>query len=118
MFTRISSLLLCAALAGCGSGSVPEKASVDGAEEIACAVAGAKESKPVCAVERAVSKDGLILTIHHPDGGFRRFLVTGDGRGVIPADGAGAVVLAEAGSNLVDVAIDGDHYRLPATFRK
>jgi hypothetical protein len=114
---RIFSLALALSLAGCGgSNAVPEKA--EGDEMIACAVDGGGDPKPVCAVERAAGPDGLILTIHHPGGGFRRLEITGDGRGVLVADGAEAAVVTPLGADLIEVAIGADRYHLPATVKK
>ncbi len=118
MFMRISSLALVACLTGCGgSGGVPDKAEVDGAEEIACALAGTPDVKPACAVERSSGADGLVLTIHHPDGGFRRLLVTADGRGVVAADGAESAVVKPLDKGLIEVTVGGDRYQLPATVK-
>ncbi len=70
-----------------------------------------------CTVEQTRSERGLILTVRHADGGFHRLLVTGDGRGVIAADGAepAQVTIPDAAS--IDVAIGGSRYRLPATIK-
>ncbi len=119
MFTRISSLLLLGLLAGCGRGdTVPEKAEIEGGEQIACAIGGSPAIKPVCALEREMGEDGLILTLHHPDGGFRRFAIATDGRGVITADGNEQAIITPVGASLVEVAVGGDRYQLPATIRQ
>ena len=111
----IVSLLL---VAGCGAPAVPDKAEIEGSDAIECAVSGAREFAPACAVERSATDKGLLLTIHHPDGGFCRLLVTTDGRGVIAADGAEEAVLTPVGDALVDVALGRDRYRLPATIKR
>jgi hypothetical protein len=117
MFMRISSLAAIALLTGCGgSDVVPEKA--DGDEMIACAVEGVAELKPVCAVERSAVADGLILTLHHPSGGFRRLTVTRDGRGVIVSDGSEPATVTPVGADLIEVVIGADRYRLPATVKR
>lgn len=114
---RIFSLIPAFIIAGCGGPSaVPEKA--EGDEMVACSVDGAGDPKPVCAVERATGPDGLILTIHHPGGGFRRLVVAGDGRGVLVADGAVAALVTPIGTDSIEVAIGSDRYRLPATVKK
>ncbi|RZM00040.1 MAG: hypothetical protein EOP68_23485, partial [Sphingomonas sp.] len=41
-----------------------------------------------CTIEQARGPDGVILTLRHADGGFRRLRVSPDGRSVIAADGA------------------------------
>jgi hypothetical protein len=68
-------------------------------------------------VERVQGPEGTTLTIHHPDGGFRRLLVATDGRGVIAADGADQAVVSVVADNRIEVALAGDRYRLPATVK-
>ncbi|MFS0736095.1 hypothetical protein ABC347_03500 [Sphingomonas sp. 1P06PA] len=82
-----------------------------------CRVGAATAFAPACAIERSVEERGLVLTIRHPDGGFRRLLVTRDGRGVIAADGAEPARVATEGSGVIEVTIGGDAYRLPATVK-
>lgn len=85
-----------------------------GSEHISCAVDGVRELADVCAVER-VEKDGkLELVVRHPEGGFRRFEVVSDGRGVAVADGADEAVVKLQG-NTLDVRVGEDRYRFPAT---
>jgi hypothetical protein len=107
---RISSALLLM-LAGC---SQQAPAVAEGEEHIACALAGAAGFAPDCAVER-VTKDGaLTLVVRHPDGGFRRFDVLKDGRGLAVSDGAEQAQVALAGDAL-EVTVGTDRYRFPAT---
>ena len=87
------------------------------AERIDCAVGGVSAFAQVCAIERADGPDGLVLTLRHPDGGFRRIDVTRDGRGVATADGAEPATVAVSGDHVIEVAIGGDRYRLPATVK-
>ena len=84
---------------------------------VECAVAGS-DFERVCAIERLAEAEGLTLTIRHPDGGFRRLLVTGDGRGVVAADGAQTARVSVLGADRIEVAIAGDRYRLPATIKR
>ncbi|WP_425262550.1 hypothetical protein [Sphingobium cyanobacteriorum] len=63
-----------------------------------------------CLIERA----GDRLTIRHPDGGFRRFRVLADGRGLEAADGAEPARLRIVGDRQIEVAAGDDRYRLPA----
>lgn len=127
MSTRISSatlltLLLAPTLGACGQAktengpqSTPETARLQPAVElIECAHARAGLARD-CRVDRQSGGDGLILTVRHPDGAFRRLATTNDGRGVIVADGAEQAVVSLAGDGQIDVAIGGDLYRLPAT---
>jgi hypothetical protein len=121
MFMRISSVIAASMLlAGCGksnnvSDTLPKGKSDP--EKIACATGGAKEFAADCPYEREIGKDGLILTIHHPDGGFRRFLVTKDGRGIVAADGSEAAAVVPLGAHEVEVTVGTDRYRLPATVK-
>jgi hypothetical protein len=85
--------------------------------KIVCAPTAAAEFAAVCALDRVESQDGLFLTLRHPDGGFRRLLVTRDGRGVISADGAEPAVVTPLAANLIEVALGEARYRLPATVR-
>jgi hypothetical protein len=102
--------------AGGGSDSTVEAAA--GAEKIDCAVNGAIGFERVCVVERTAGADGLVLTIRHPSGGFRRLQVTKDGRGVVPADGAESAAVRVLDDAHIEVAIGSDRYKLPATIRK
>ena len=98
-------------LAGCGR----EGDAVDpNAPKIACAKGGAALA-PGCTVDWLRGDGGLMLTLRHPDGAFRRLLVTTDGRGVAAADGAepARVTVVEPGE--IEVAVANERYRLPAT---
>lgn len=75
-----------------------------------CAV-GVAEFQRVCSIERATTSNGTILTIRHPDGGFRRLLVTSDGA-IAAADGA-VPVKVRRDEQGVEVDIAGARYRLP-----
>ena len=97
-------------LAGCG---VRQAEKVPGAE-IACALAGSNEFRPECSVERSRGADGVVLTLHHADGGFRRLLVMKDGQGAVAADGAEPAEVRKSGTSEIEVSIGGDRYRLPA----
>ena len=115
---RTSSPLLLRVLAACSGAPQDEAASqTAAASAISCAVSGATVFAARCHVEQSPSKDGLILTLRHPDGGFRRLLVVRDGRGVIAADGADKAVVTPIAGNMIEVSLSGDTYRLPATVR-
>jgi hypothetical protein len=115
-------LLALLSLAACGdpksSADQREAAAPAGAEKIDCAVNGAIGFERVCVVERSTGADGLVLTVRHPSGGFRRLQVTRDGRGIIPADGAESAVVRILDDAHIEVAIGSDRYKLPATIRK
>jgi hypothetical protein len=119
---RAPALCLALLLAACGGGEeqAREEAYAKAAEEaerIECAVGAAERFERSCAVERTETEAGLTLTIRAPDGSFRRLLVTGDGRGVVAADGAEPAEVSVIADNRIEVAIAGDRYRLPATVR-
>lgn len=131
MSTRISDLgfgaILLLALGACGQAKTDtqvlaqveanqaSEAADDG--RVQCAPAGAEAFARVCEIERAETDRGVVLTVRHPDGGFRRLLVTSDGRGVIAADGAEPAVVTLVGQDEIEVALGDDHYRLPATLK-
>jgi hypothetical protein len=111
---RIVTGLLCLSLLGCGD-QVPQSATETARAEdrIECALAGSQTFAPDCAVEQVSGS----LTIRHPDGGFRRLLVADDGSGVIAADGAAPASVQVIGGRRIEVTVDGDRYRLPATVK-
>lgn len=118
-------------LAACGSApeappapkSPPVPATVEAASALArenrisCLVGGATDFGADCTIDRGLAKEGLMITVRHPDGGFRRLLVTKDGRGMIAADGAEPAKLTTIGKDLIEVAVAGDRYRFPATVK-
>jgi len=103
MSTRISSLALMLCVAGCGADPASQPAAQAG-ETVACGPVG-ETLLPVCTVER----DGSLLILHHPDGGFRRLAVQGNV--LTAADGAElARVTHPAGAT--EVTIGGMRYRV------
>lgn len=99
------------ALVGCKRNEAPP---VDPASLIDCQPEGASAFEHICAVEKAESPDGTILTLRHPDGRFRRLLVARDGQGVTAADGAEPAEVRMSGEREIEVSLGGDRYRLPA----
>lgn len=93
--------------------SAAAREPAEGDEHVACALAGAAEFARVCAVERLEDEGTLFLTMRHPDGGFRRFEVLKDGRGLATADGADPAANALVGTEL-EVTVGKDRYRFPA----
>jgi hypothetical protein len=115
MFSRISSLGLAAlALVGCSGEAPVQPQAEEGAKPIDCALGDGSEFGPFCFVENSVAEGQNLLTIRHPDGGFRRFTVNADGSGLSVADGADAArnALIEKGARL-EVVVGADRYRLP-----
>ena len=111
MCSRISSAALLLVLAACGDTQGAPAPDQDALIE--CAIDSTAFARE-CAVERHVTDGVLTLVVRHPDGGFRRFDVLTDGRGVATADGAdlALVRLADGG---IEVSVGEDRYRLPAT---
>ena len=109
-------LLIAMVLASCGdAGSGDRVAAADDDGRVECALDGAAAFEPICTLERTPGEQGLTLTIRAPDGGFRRLLVTADGRGVVAADGAAPAIVSVISPDRIEVAIADDRYRLPAT---
>lgn len=75
-----------------------------------CITGDAEQWARDCLIER----NGHILTIRHPDGGFRRFRLLADGRGLEAADGAERASVQISGRRQIEVATGGERYRLPA----
>ncbi|MGI4731565.1 MAG: hypothetical protein ACRYFW_07450 [Janthinobacterium lividum] len=92
--------------------------AVDDDGRILCATGGAATMTRTCTVDRETSPRGLVLTLHHADGGFHRLLVTTDGHGVMAADGAQGATVTVVGTDEIEVKIGADRYRLPATVGK
>ncbi|WP_242137167.1 hypothetical protein [Sphingomonas sp. TREG-RG-20F-R18-01] len=121
MFTRISSLVLSALLlAGCGEREGDHTVRAQQNAELPtvfCAHGGTSQLVRACTIERMQTQSGVVLTLRHADGAFRRLLVTHDGRGVIAADGAQQAVVRVLGAGEVEVGVGGDRYRLPEAVR-
>ena len=89
-----------------------EEAPAPAGLRIACAVNGAPLARD-CSLEARPSPQGKILLIRHSDGGFRRFLVVTDGRGVIAADGASPARVQQIAPKQIEVVVEEDRYQLP-----
>ncbi|MDE2597722.1 MAG: hypothetical protein KGL44_12690 [Sphingomonadales bacterium] len=104
-------LLLALILSACSSkGEAPGAA--EGEEAIECAINGATTFARVCAVDRSRQGNSLVLIVRHPDGGFRRFQVLEDGRGLGAADGAQEPQNKLSGQ-VLEVTLGEDKYRFP-----
>ncbi|MFM6853768.1 MAG: hypothetical protein ACKOUM_06775, partial [Sphingopyxis sp.] len=84
---------------------------------IFCALGPGSNFRLDCTMDRVVSTDGAVLVLGRADTGYRRFRITGDGRGVVAADGAEQAVVSVIDNGMIEVAIAGDRYRLPAQVR-
>jgi hypothetical protein len=119
------SLLLVFGLAACGGNSAEdfnnaekdsdEAAARDG--KVECALAGAATFERSCTTEQIAGSDGTILVIRHPDGGFRRFDILTDGRGLAPADGFDETTISLLSDGMIEVSSGDDKYRLPAQIK-
>ncbi|PEQ10253.1 hypothetical protein B2G71_23280 [Novosphingobium sp. PC22D] len=112
---RLAPVLFAFAAACSSASEAPEVA--EGEEHVACAVAGASEMKPVCAVERSELDGKLSLVVRHPDGAFRRFDVLSDGRGLAVTDGADEAQTTLEGDKLA-VTVGEDRYLFPVTAKR
>ncbi|WP_296676560.1 hypothetical protein [Novosphingobium sp.] len=100
-------LLVAALLAGCS-----ETQAADDGEVITCALGGSGEFKPACRLERTVIDSQSVFVVRHPDGAFRRLVVTADGQHLDAADGADASQSALKGDRF-EVILGGDKYVIP-----
>ena len=120
MFLRISSAAIVAlALAACSSGSdAGGSVNKDGAggsgaaQTVPCALAGSRSFTAQCGLETSISDDRTIVTLRHPDGGFRRLIALDGGKRYAAADGSDEVVLKANGAE-IEVTLGDDHYLLP-----
>jgi hypothetical protein len=129
MFMPISKfalpILLAFGLSACGGSSTEdlknaekdadEAAALDG--KIECALAGSVSFERTCTTEQIAGSDGKILVIRHPDGGFRRFDILTDGRGLAPADGFDETKISLLSGGMIEVSSGDDKYRLPAQIK-
>ena len=104
-------------VAACNNGG-GESVAPAADDRIDCRIGASTGFERHCTLEQADEERGRTLTIRKPDGGFRRLLVTGDGRGVVAADGAEPAIVTIIDDGRIDVAIGGDNFRLPATIRR
>lgn len=80
-------------------------------ERIACALDGAEAFERICGFDQ----EGERITLHRPDGGFRRILAGPEG--IEAADGAEPAGVTEIEPGLIEIAVAGDRYRLPVVER-
>ena len=111
------------ALAACGSKSSLEQAESEAAEDAAlggkieCALAGSTTFERNCTTETVSGDEARILVVRHPDGGFRRFNILTDGRGLAPADGFDETKVKLLSDGMIEVTSGDDSYRLPAAIK-
>jgi hypothetical protein len=125
IYKAILPLMLSTALLACGGNdaetlkeaeaSADEAAALDG--KVECALAGSASFERTCTTERIAGADGQILVIRHADGGFRRFKILTDGRGLSPADGFDETKISLIENGMIEVSSGDDKYRLPAQIK-
>ena len=86
-------------------------------EPIECAIGPAGKLEKSCTIGHIGKGASAQLVVHHPDDGFRRFVLTPDGKGLMPADGAGTAT-STITKGTIDVTIEQDRYRIPAAMVK
>lgn len=99
-------------LAAC-SPDVDQPQADAGAQTIDCALGEGSEFGPDCLVERNQVDGRTILTVRHPDGGFRRFEQVADGRGLIETDGADEATRS-LDDSVLEIGVGQDRYRFDA----
>lgn len=126
MSMRISSIcILLLAVSACGR---PDNEVLAEAEEraasqkpddgrIECAINGSASFSRDCETERLEGEDGVTLIVRHPDGGFRRFRVLTDGRGLEAADGSEPANISILEDDKIQVSIGPDKYILSARMK-
>lgn len=112
MFTRTFKVVPVALLLSCGGPPQPQAA--EGAQRIDCAIGPGSRFENACLVERVKRDEETILVVRHPDGGFRRLVQLGDGRGLEAADGADVVIAQLTDGGMLEVAVGAERYRFPA----
>ncbi|GAB5489527.1 MAG: hypothetical protein Pars2KO_30970 [Parasphingorhabdus sp.] len=125
MFMRIFSGLTALLLVTTACSGDPDNEVLAEAEEraaanapddgrIECAVSGETNFTRGCQTERLSGESGTTLIIRHPDGGFRRFNVLTDGRGLEAADGAEKAAIQIVESGKIRISVGSDTYIMPA----
>ena len=81
-------------------------------EPIYCSIAGDKQFKPICTVEREQMDATKVFIIRHPSGEFHRLEVSADGQNVVAADGADGTKSALKGDRY-EVILGENRYVIP-----
>lgn len=107
----LSPLLLLAAFPGCSQS--PDAEAALAGQKIDCALDGKQAFKTSCTVEKV--GDGGEFVIHHPGGGFRRFITSPDGEFEV-TDGADELIASEdASGERITFAVGRDRYAVPSS---
>ncbi len=130
-FNRIVMIGLIALSTGCGPSKEAKQVADKNLEQldkagdkndaadgkIDCAVSGQKELTRSCLTEKISGRDGQSLIIRHANGGFRRFRILTDGRGLQAAEGAEKIAITVLDNGKIEVVVAGDRYQLPAQIK-
>ncbi|MEP2104041.1 MAG: hypothetical protein ABJP02_13320 [Parasphingorhabdus sp.] len=122
IFSTCAALLLVTA---CGK---PDNAVLAEAEEsaaaqaadngsIKCAINGDSNFTAGCQTERLSGENGVTMIVRHPDGGFRRFKVLTDGRGLEAADGSEKATIEIVEDDKILVSVGSDKYLMTARMK-
>mgnify|MGYP000241720033 CR=1 FL=1 len=120
IFNGLTALLLITACSGDPDNEVlaeaEERAAASSSDDgtIECAVSGETNFTRGCQTERLSGESGTTLIIRHPDGGFRRFNVLTDGRGLEAADGSEQAKIEIVESGKIRISVGSDTYIMPA----
>ena len=106
---RLAPVLTAALLLANCSGPAPEELA---GEVIACGLGGATQLAQQCRLERAVVEGVQTFVVRHPDGSFRRLVVSNDGQNLDAADGADASQSALKGDRF-EVILGDSRYVIP-----
>ncbi len=85
--------------------------------KIKCAINGDSDFTRDCFTERLSGEGRETMIIRHPDGGFRRFNVLTDGRGLEAADGFDQAKISIVEDGQILVSVGPDRYLLPAQIK-
>lgn len=122
IFFRLPVLLFAlAVLSACGSADEPlveqKECEASNVATVPCALGEESEFTETCTLQRLVGAQRTTIVLGRGDSGFRRFLMTADGRGLVAADGAESARVSIIGDAQVEVAVGDDRYRLPAAIK-
>lgn len=106
-----------ALLAGCSGGAASDPVGQADDSRVACALGSETDFSEKCDVERVQNGEKRELVMRHPDGGFRRFEIVTDGRGLVAADGAEEAVVTPLSDGRIQLSVGDDRYRIPATIK-
>lgn len=94
-----------------------EEAQAANDGKVECALEGSERFERTCSTQQVNTDGARLLVIHHPDGGFRRFDILTDGRGLAPADGFDETRISVRDDGMIEVSSGDDVYRLPAQIK-